>query len=136
MVPISDWRIFCVADEEDLGGSDGRCAALKDAGVMDYKDYHDDDYSMAGARCKELFEHPEVLEAPPYTTTEGGAEWAWRSCYYGTAWDEAEDHYVQTMAAGWDMAADWTESVKRLTGWSGELEDINPAFIGNNQPPQ
>jgi hypothetical protein len=27
------------------------------------------------------------------------------------------------------MAADWMEAVKELTGWSGELEDVNPDFI-------
>ena len=132
MIPLSDWRIFCVADEEDLGGADGTCKQLKDAGIIDYEDYDKNSWAISGARCKEIIENPEVLEMPPYTDVPNGGQMAYNSCYYGQLWNDADGHYEETLSPSWDFADDWTQTVKALTGFEGELEQLNPDFTSYN----
>lgn len=134
LVPLSDWRVFCVADDETFGGLPGTCAALNAAGIVDHRAADGSNYSLSGARCKEILENPSVLDLPPYSEMSQGAEFAQLSCAYGQAFGEASGHYCETMATSWDGAGDFVDSVKRLTGFTGTLEQVNPEFMGYNAP--
>jgi hypothetical protein len=121
VLPISDWRVFCVADL--LTGQEGTCAALHAAGAIEYPD------SVAGATCKRLAEDPsagETLEATYGPDVRQAVE---ASCAYGQALGEAVGHYEETNAAGWDLAEDILAAVANVTGDAG-TEQVNPDFPG------
>lgn len=134
LIPLSDWRVFCVADEETFGGTPGTCAALNAAGIMDYRAADGSNYSISGSRCKQILEDPAVLNGPPYNLVPNGAQFAQFSCGYGQAFGEASGHYCETMGTSWDVADDYVSCVKALTGFSGTLEQVNPSFVGKNAP--
>ncbi len=131
MRPLSDWRTGCVADEPLLGGEEGTCQAMYEAGLVDFVNYDGDEWAVAGERCKAITEHPELLDQPPYSLFPNGADLALMNCRYGQLFG-ADDHYEETMSAGWDYAENWIEAVKVLTEWEGSLEEVNPDFIGYN----
>ncbi len=131
MRPLSDWRTACVADEPMLGGVEGTCEAMYQAGLVDFVNYDGDQYAVAGERCKAITEHPELLDQPPYSTFPDGAALALMNCRYGQIFG-ADDHYEETMSAAWDYAENWVEAVKVLTGWEGDLPEVNPDFVGYN----
>ncbi|MFK8026408.1 MAG: gamma-glutamyltransferase [Ilumatobacter sp.] len=114
-VPLSDYRVFCVADA--LAG-EGTCQALYDAGVIEFPD------AVAGSTCKAITEDPSLLVA-----YGSAAEAVAGSCRYGQAFDESLDHYEETNSAGWDLEADILASVAELTG-NADPARINPAFPG------
>lgn len=135
LVPLSDWRVFCVADDDTFGGTPGTCASLKAAGVMDYQAGDGgNNYSISGQKCKSILENPTVLQGPPYTNVSQGAEFAQLSCTYGQAFGEADGHYCETMGTSWDAAMDYVSSVQALTGFQGVLQQVNPDFVGYNAP--
>lgn len=134
LIPLSDWRVFCVADDETFGGSPGTCASLKSAGIMEYQDSDGNGWSISGERCKEIVENPAVLTEAPYTNVPNGAQFAQLTCGYGQAFGEAQGHYCETMGASWDSTDDYVQTVKTLTGWQGALEQVNPDFVGYNAP--
>ena len=99
ILPLSDYRVLCVADK--LGGA-GACARLHQAGLIDFPD------AVSGARCKELADDPSALAALP----EGAARDAVvGSCRYGQAMGRPLGHYEETNSAGWDVAADMMAAV-------------------------
>jgi len=114
-VPISNYRVLCVADA--LVGP-GTCAALHAGGLIEFPD------AVAGETCKRVTEDPSQLEPyGPYAPLIAG------SCRYGQALGEAQGHYEETNSAGWDMAQDMLKAVGVLTGNFDETE-VNPAFPG------
>lgn len=114
-VPISNYRVLCVADA--LVGP-GICAALHAGGLIEFPD------AVAGETCKRVTEDPSQLEPyGPYAPLIAG------SCRYGQALGEAQGHYEETNSAGWDMAQDMLNAVGVLTGNYDETE-VNPAFPG------
>lgn len=115
VVPLADFRVRCVADE--LAGP-GTCAALHAAGVIEHPD------AVAGATCKAITEDPSLL-----ARYGEAAEAVAASCRYGQALGEAEDHYEETNAAGWDLEADILGAVARLTG-NADPARVNPDFPG------
>lgn len=132
MIPLSDWRVACVADEEALGGTAGTCAALYAAGIIDYQSYNGNNWAISGQRCKALLADPTLVNGPPYTNFQNGGTLAQQSCYYGQLFDEADGHYEETMSGSWDLEGEWMNVVKTLTGFVGELQDINPNFFSQN----
>lgn len=121
-MPLSDWRILCVADEFEPG----TCAALYEAGIIAYPD------SLAGEQCKAVVEDPTVLAQYPGEIQQAIVA----SCRYGQAFGEAESHYEETNSVGWDLAADILDGVTALTGVSSSSR-INPDFDGywSEHPP-
>ena len=115
VVPLSDFRISCIADE--FAGP-GTCAALHAAGVIEYPD------AIAGATCKAVTEDPSLLAA-----YGAAAEAVAGSCRYGQAFGEADGHYGETNSVGWDLEADILAAVAGLTG-SNNATVINPDFAG------
>ena len=115
-VPLSDYRVLCVADE--LTGEPGTCAGLHAAGIIEYPD------AVAGSTCKAVTEDPSLLEA-----YGPAAEAIAASCRYGQALGEADDHYEETNSAGWDVEADLLAAVARLTGNDDPTRE-NPSFPG------
>jgi hypothetical protein len=116
ILPISNWRVRCVAD--DLAGP-GACQALHDAGAIEFPD------AVAGETCKAITEDPGRLEQYPAEAREAIAA----SCRYGQALGQAESHYEETNAAGWDLAQDMLDAVARLTG-DHDPAMVNPRFPG------
>jgi hypothetical protein len=116
ILPISNWRVKCVAD--DLAGP-GTCQALHDAGVIEYPD------GVAGETCKAITEDPGRLDQYPAEAAQALAA----SCRYGQALGEAQSHYEETNAAGWDLAQDMLDAVAALTG-DDDPEMVNPRFPG------
>jgi hypothetical protein len=114
-VPLSDYRVFCVADE--LAGP-GTCQFLADNGLIEFPD------AVAGATCKAVTEDPSLLAA-----YGPAAEAVAASCAYGQAFDESLDHYEETNSAGWDLEADILAAVARITG-DDDPATVNPAFPG------
>ncbi len=114
-VPLSDYRVLCVADA--LAG-DGTCQSLFDAEVIEFPD------AVAGATCKAITEDPSLLPDDDAAATALSA-----SCRYGQAFGEAEDHYEETNSAGWDLEADILAAVGTLTG-SDDPTVVNPDFAG------
>jgi hypothetical protein len=114
-VPLSDYRVFCVADE--LAGP-GTCQFLADNGLIEFPD------AVAGATCKAVTEDPSLLAA-----YGSAAEAVAASCAYGQAFDESLDHYEETNSAGWDLEADILAAVARITG-DDDPATVNPAFPG------
>lgn len=115
VVPLSDYRVKCVADE--LAGP-GTCAALHAAGVIEFPD------AVAGATCKAITEDPSLL-----AQYGDAAEAVAASCRYGQALGEALDHYEETNSAGWDLEADILRAVSELTG-NADPASVNPGFPG------
>ncbi|HEY3484974.1 MAG TPA: hypothetical protein VGK49_06290, partial [Ilumatobacteraceae bacterium] len=91
-VPLSDYRIACVADA--LAGP-GTCEQLHALGAIDFAD------AVSGAQCKMITEDPSALAALGPAALPVQA-----SCIYGQALGEADDHYEETNSAGWDLEAD------------------------------
>lgn len=115
-IPISNFRVLCVADQ--LAGA-GACQQLYDFGVIDFPD------SVAGSTCKAITEDPSLLDLYPTEVAQAlGA-----SCRYGQALGEAEGHYEETNAAGWDMAQDMMAAVGAITG-NDDATEVNPDFPG------
>ncbi len=115
-IPISNFRVLCVADQ--LAGP-GACQQLYDFGVIDFPD------SVAGSTCKAITEDPSLLgNYPPDAATALAA-----SCRYGQALGEADGHYEETNAAGWDMAQDMMTAVGAITG-NDDPTEVNPDFPG------
>jgi hypothetical protein len=114
-VPISNYRVLCVAD---AFVGPGTCAALHAGGLIEYPD------SVAGTTCKRVTEDPSQL-APygDYAPIIAG------SCRYGQALGEANAHYEETNSAGWDMVEDMMRAVGKITGNSDPTQ-VNPAFPG------
>ncbi len=115
-IPISDWRIACLGD--DLVG-EGTCAALHEAGVIDYAD------AVSGEQCKAVTEDPSLLPDQP----EGAGQVIEASCRYGVLQGQPDDHYEETNSVGWDLAADIMAAVAELTGSSDDAQ-VNPDFPG------
>jgi hypothetical protein len=80
---------------------------------------------VAGTTCKAITEDPSLLGAHPEPARTAVAA----SCRYGQALGEAEGHYEETNAAGWDLAQDMTDAVAALTG-NDDPTEVNPAFPG------
>jgi len=114
-IPISNFRVLCVANL--LTGNDMACQQLYDFGVIDFPD------SVAGTTCKAVTEDPSLLPPDP-----AGAALA-ASCRYGQALGEADGHYEETNAAGWDMAQDMMAAVAAITG-NDDATEVNPDFPG------
>ena len=115
-IPISNFRVLCVADF--LLGP-GACAALYAAGAIEFPD------SVAGTTCKAVTDDPTLLLGYPEPARTAVAA----SCRYGQALGEAEGHYEETNAAGWDMVQDMMDAVAALTG-DGDTTEVNPDFPG------
>ncbi|MEM9453625.1 MAG: hypothetical protein AAGF11_05570 [Myxococcota bacterium] len=132
--PLSDWRLLCIADLPDFGGMPGACQAMGAAGIFDGQD-PSGAWWISGQRCKEIFDDPTLLGAPPYTAVPGGGSAAAFSCQLAQVVGEASDHYEETVAVGWDVAADWIEAARLAAEYEGPLEQVNPEFIGYNLTP-
>jgi len=115
-VPISNYRISCVAD---AFVGPGTCAALHAAGAIEYPD------AVAGATCKRITEDPSQLGAYPPEVAQVIAG----SCRYGQALGEADGHYEETNSAGWDMVQDMMNAVGAITG-NWDATEVNPDFPG------
>jgi len=114
-VPLSNFRVFCVAD---LLVEPGTCATLHDFDVIEFED------SIAGATCKRVTEDPSaLLEYGDFAPIIAG------SCRYGQALNDAEGHYEETNAAGWDLVEDMMRVVGELTG-NQDATEVNPDFPG------
>lgn len=124
ILPISDYRVLCVADR--LVGP-GACARLHAAGLIDFPD------AVAASRCKALVEQPETAAALPAEAREAVIG----SCRYGQALGRAAGHYEETNSAGWDVAADMLAALSQLTGID-DRSQINGAFAGyhHRYPPR
>ncbi len=131
-IPLSNFRVYCVGDI--LGGA-GLCAALHGLGLIEFPD------SIAGATCKLITEDPsklldypsEIPGLPPGVVAQVIAG----SCRYGQALDEADGHYEETNAAGWDLVADMMQVVGDITA-NHDPTEVNPDFPGwwqDNLPP-
>ena len=99
VIPITDWRIVCVADE--LAG-EGACAALHAAGAIPYPD------AVSGEQCKAVTEDPATLAGYPAEVAQAIVA----SCRYGVVLGEPEDHYeeVRTRRAGTWPPTSWPPS--------------------------
>ena len=115
IIPISNFRVRCVADEF-LG--DGACAALHAAGAIEYPD------AVAGTTCKRITDDPASNTLPEPAKTAVSA-----SCIYGQALGEAEGHYEETNSASWDTAQATLDAVGVLTGDTDPTE-VNQDFPG------
>jgi hypothetical protein len=115
-VPISNYRIACVAD---AFVGPGTCAALHAAGAIEYPD------AVAGTTCKRITEDPSQLGAYPPEVAQVIAG----SCRYGQALGEADGHYEETNSAGWDMVQDMMNAVGAITG-NWDPTEVNPDFPG------
>jgi hypothetical protein len=115
-VPISNYRVYCVAD---AFVGPGTCAALHAAGLIEYPD------SLAGTTCKRITDDPGELAAypPPYDQIIAA------SCRYGQALGEAQGHYEETNSAGWDLVEDMMHAVGDITD-NFDPTEVNPAFPG------
>jgi hypothetical protein len=115
-IPISNFRVLCVAD---LFFGPGACADLHAAGAIEFPD------SVAGATCKAITDDPSLLSNYPEPARSAVAA----SCRYGQALGEALGHYEETNAAGWDMAQDMMKAVAAITG-NADATEVNPDFPG------
>ncbi len=114
-VPLSDYRVYCVADAL---AEPGTCQFLYDNGLIEYPD------AIAGSTCKAVTEDPSLLAA-----YGEAAEAIAASCQYGQAFGESDDHYEETNSVGWDLEADILAGVAELTG-NDDPSRINPDFEG------
>jgi hypothetical protein len=113
-IPISNFRVYCVAD---AFVGPGTCAALNAAGIIEHPD------SVAGSTCKAITEDPSLIGAYPAPYGQLVAA----SCRYGQALGEADGHYEETNSAGWDMVEDMMRAVGELTG-NDDATEVNPQF--------
>ena len=123
-VPISNYRVYCIADAFVQPGT---CAFLHGLGLLDYPD------AVAGATCKRITEDPDELAAYPPDVAQVIAG----SCRYGQALGESVGHYEETNSAGWDLTEDMMQAVGRLLG-NMDPTEVNPDFPGwweGNLPP-
>ncbi|MCX4241185.1 hypothetical protein [Paraliomyxa miuraensis] len=132
--PMSDWRLLCIADIPAFGGVAGLCDAMGAAGILDGQD-PSGAWWITGQRCKEILDDPTLLGAPPYTDVPGGDVFAALSCQLGQVAGEPADHYEETVAVGWDIAADWVEAARLAAEYEGAVEQVNPGFVGYNVIP-
>lgn len=132
--PISDWRLMCIADLPDFGGAPGLCDAMFNAGILDGQDPSGLSW-ISGQRCKDILDDPTLLGASPYTDVPGGGQMAALSCQLAQVVGEPEDHYEETVAVGWDIAADWVEAARVAAEYEGPMEQVNPEFTGYNLLP-
>jgi hypothetical protein len=119
--PISNYRIYCVADV--LTGPPGTCAQLHAIGAIKFAD------AVSGTQCKRLAEEPaygSALQASYGAAVRQAVE---ASCRYGQALGQANGHYEETNSAGWDLAGDLLDAVGRLTG-NTDPRQVNPDFPG------
>ena len=116
-IPISNFRVLCVANL--LTGDDTACQQLYGFGVIEFPD------SVAGSTCKAITEDPSLLGNYPVDAATALAA----SCRYGQALGEADGHYEETNAAGWDMAQDMMAAVGAITG-NDDPTEVNPDFPG------
>jgi hypothetical protein len=116
VIPISNYRILCVAD---LVAGPGACASLYAAGAIEFPD------AVAGTTCKAVTDDPSLLANYPEPARTAVAA----SCRYGQALGEAEGHYEETNSAGWDVAQDMMDAVAALTG-NADPTEVNPDFPG------
>ncbi len=121
----ADYRVECLADLD-------YCLGLYGQGLVDYQSFDGNNFSFSGARCKAVTEDPSLLAGPPYDTIPGAAETVAQSCYLGTAFGSADDHYEETRSLSWDVSQDWIDAVVAVTGFDGELVQVNPDFVGVN----
>jgi hypothetical protein len=123
VIPISNFRVFCVVDE--FAGP-GACELLHALGVIEFPD------SIAGSTCKQISDDPSSLTLPePFATLVR------LSCRYGQAFGEADGHYEETNSASWDLAQSMLDAVGELTG-DHCTDQVNPEFPGwwqGNLPP-
>jgi hypothetical protein len=119
VIPLSNFRVRCVADE--IAGP-GACQQLHDLGAIEFPD------SLAGATCKRVTDDPSQLAAWPAPIASVIAA----SCRYGQALGEAEGHYEETNSASWDLAQDMMDAVGTLTG-NFDPTEVNPDFPGWTQ---
>lgn len=115
VIPISNFRVKCVADEF----LPGLCAQAHAAGEIEFAD------GVAGETCKRITDDPAALAE--YSGV--GALVVGASCRYGQALGEAEGHYEETNSASWDLAQAMLDAVGALTGDTNP-EQVNPAFPG------
>ena len=114
-VPLSNFRVRCVADEF---AGEGTCALLHALGAIDFPD------SLAGATCKRVTEDPgSITWGEPIRTAIVA------SCRYGQALGEAAGHYEETNSASWDLVPALLEAVRQVTGVRDGTE-VNPDFPG------
>lgn len=116
VIPIDDWRVLCIGDA--LAGA-GTCAGLHALGFIAHPD------SLSGAQCKTITENPASLAGLSAAVQQVLAG----SCAYGQAFGEAREHYEETNALGWDIAADMHAAVERMMGRTSDRQ-VNPSFIG------
>jgi len=115
IIPISNFRVLCVAD---AFAGPGTCALMHSLGFIEYPD------SVAGTTCKAIAEDPSSLAIPePFATAVRA------SCLYGQAFGEADGHYEETNSAGWDLAQATLDAVGALTG-DFSTEQVNAEFPG------
>jgi hypothetical protein len=114
-VPLSNFRVRCVADEF---AGEGTCALLHAIGAIDFPD------SLAGTTCKRVTEDPaSITWGEPIRTAIVA------SCRYGQALGEARGHYEETNSASWDLVPALLEAVRQVTGVRDATE-VNPDFPG------
>jgi len=88
---------------------------------------------IAGATCKRITDDPSQLSLYPPQVAEVVAA----SCRYGQALGEADGHYEETNAAGWDLVEDMMRVVGEITA-NHDSTEVNPDFPGwwqGNLPP-
>lgn len=112
-VPRSDFRALCVADQ--IAG-EGACQALYDAGQIAFPD------AVSGQTCHTLADTGQYPEG----TADAAKAAIAGSCTYGQALGEADGHYEETNAAGWDLVEDLWVAAVELYGTSGSGSRINP----------
>jgi hypothetical protein len=110
-IPLSNFRVYCVLGPEI-------CGILYSAGLIEYPD------SVAGATCKLITEDPSMLPPDPDAAAAIAG-----SCAYGQALGEAQGHYEETNAAGWDLVEDMMNAVRDITG-NPDPTEVNPEFPG------
>jgi len=123
-IPLSNFRVYCVGD---LLAGPGTCQTLYSLDLIEFPD------SIAGATCKRITDDPSQLSLYPPPVAQVIAA----SCRYGQALDEADGHYEETNAAGWDLVEDMMRVVGEITG-NADTTEVNPDFPGwwqGNLPP-
>ena len=122
MVPLSDYRVYCVAGEDKFADLMTSCDALYASGAIQYPD------SASGARCKEITENPQATLGMSQTDRQGLV----RTCQYGLTFGEADGHYPETNSVGWSNTGDYFEVVRTLTEYGDPWPSLNPAFDAVN----
>jgi hypothetical protein len=115
VIPISNFRVQCVADEI----IEGACAQLYASRDIEFPD------AVAGTTCKAVTENPDLLEGRSDLAKLAVPA----SCRYGQALGEANGHYEETNSASWDLAQAVLDAVAAVTG-DADASQVNPAFPG------